>query len=128
MGAYHLLLRFLLILLGLPAPDSAADSNSSCLDKLPCLALGVHDSDIVLQLGVGIFTSSLTAIKVHLLVFRRLQQHLGRDNARVPGSCPLNILAVFGVWIEAEALGVENTGSSSCRTRYRLAVEAMNCG
>jgi hypothetical protein len=50
MGAYHLLLGFLLILLGLPAPDSAANSDSSCLDNLPCLALGVHDSDIVLQL------------------------------------------------------------------------------
>jgi hypothetical protein len=50
MGAYHLLLGFLLILLGPPAPDSAADSNSSCLDNLPCLALRVHDSDIVLQL------------------------------------------------------------------------------
>jgi hypothetical protein len=104
MGAYHLLLRFLLILLGLPAPDGAADSDSSCLDNLPCLALRVHDSDVVLQLGVGIFTSSLTANKVHLLVFRRLQQHLSRDNARIPCSCPLDIMASFGVWVEAEAL------------------------
>ena len=103
LGAYHLLVRFFLLFLGLPAPDSAANSNSARFDDLPCLALRVHDGDVVFQLGVRIFTGSLTTNKVHLLVFRRLQEHLGRDDTRVPGSCPLDSLAGFDVWVEAEA-------------------------
>jgi hypothetical protein len=44
--AYQFLIR--LVILGLPAADSTAKCDSTSLHHLPCLALGIHDRDIVL--------------------------------------------------------------------------------
>lgn len=50
----------------LAGSDCSSQSSPADLHDLPCLALRVHNCDIVLDLGVGIVSCAFTADKVHL--------------------------------------------------------------
>jgi hypothetical protein len=54
----------------------ATQSHSAGLHNLPGLALRIHDRNVVLQLGVGIFIMPFAANKIHLLMLGGLKQDL----------------------------------------------------